>query len=363
MNRRIRRITTCRAALRRSLAPAVVLIAAASAPAGAELSQKLAGRIQIGVVHDSNVLEQLSDPVDDQALQLYGSVEHRLQYGRWSLLSVGRLGLHRYREIHDDSRVLGEGNWRLSYETASGFAVGGDVLVEGRDYADSASTRGYGQLRAEGFVQLPLGMTRVQISGGQTVVDYQVTPGHEQSGQRFDLLISRRVEFLSVRAQVGVGAFDSNRRAVRLDGSTPVVKPFDQEDDFTSVGLSAEYLRRFYLAIEYTYLDNRSNSYGSAYYYHRVGFSFRRRVLSPKVSAGILLQLEQRVYRDDLSRFDVINFDSERESNNAVIGEVGRDLTPGVSAKLRLGWHRDEAVLRDEYQTKVLGEVHLEWRF
>jgi hypothetical protein len=348
--------------LRWALAP-IAFVIAAGGPAGAETSQKLAGRIQIGVVHDSNVLEQLSNEVDDQALQLYGSVEHQLQYGRWSLRSVGRLGLHRYREIDDDSRVLGEGSWRLSYDSPGGFAAGGDLQLEGRDYADSASTRGYGLLRAEGFVAVPLGVARAQFSGGRTVVDYQVTPGHEQSGHRFDVVVSRRIEFLTVRAQVGRGAFDSNRRAVRLVGGLPVVESFNQEDEFTSVGLAAEYLRRFYVALEYTYLDNGSNSYGLAYHYHRVGFSFRRRLFSPKVSGGLLLQLEQRVYRDDIGAFDVINFDSERESNNAVIGEVGRDLAPGMSAKLRLGWHRDEAVVRGEYQTKVLGEVHLEWRF
>lgn len=335
------------------------------ARASAKWTQHVAGRVQIGVVHDSNVLEQLSDETSDQALQLFGAVDHQLVFSpKVSLRSVARAGLYRYRDVTDDSRILGEGGWTLSLRPSDKTVLGARLDIEGRDYADSASTRGYGLFQAGVFAQRAIGRTRVSVSGARTLLDYQVTPGTEQVGYRGDLSVSHPLSAsLSVTGRIGAGTFDFNRRAVRVSDGVPMLRVFDQQDDFFAAHVEFEYLRRQFTSVTYDLLINDSNSFGAGYWYQRLSLVFRRRAFHPSVSVGLLARVELREYRDSLSDFDVINFDSEREDNNHVIGEVGKDLREDVSLKVRVGWHRNESVFRDRFQTKVVAAAHLEWVF
>jgi hypothetical protein len=344
---------------------ALLWLGAGSVPAHAEIEQRVSGRIQIGVVHDTNVLEELGDETADQHLSLFGSVSHRLAFTReLRLESSAQLGLLRYRDVENDSRVLGVGRWQLSYETPEGVALGGSVLLDGRDYADSASTRGYGLFRSEVFVRGPLGPFAGEVTAGRTLLDYKITPGQEQSGNRIDGALRRRVlRHVVVGVGAGTGSFHFNRRAVRVSGETPVLDPFDQRDEFVRVGVDVQYLRGVFVALGYAYLDNDSNSFGNTYAYHRVDVATRFRLEHPDLSLGLSLRLESRDYADDLSRFDVINFDSEREENNHVVAELARPVGEELSLKLRAGWHRNESVFRDRFYERFQVETHLEWQF
>jgi hypothetical protein len=349
----------------RVLALALLVLTGLAPGARGEVEQRVSGRVQIGVVHDTNVLEELGDETADQHLSLFGSVNHRLSFGEHVRLeSSAQLGLLRYRDVDDDSRVLGQGRWQLSYETREGVAFGGSILLDGRDYADSASTRGYGLFRSEIFLRGPVGPFVGEVTGGRTLLDYKITPGQEQSGNRIDGAIRRRVlRHVVLGVGAGTGSFRFNRRAVRISSATPVVEGFNQRDEFVRVALDAQYLRGIFVALGYAYLDNDSNSFGNSYAYHRVDVTTRLRIRNPDLSLGLSLRLESRDYADDLSRFDVINFDSEREENNHVIVELSRPLREDLSVKVRTGWHRNESVFRDRFYERVQVESHLEWQF
>lgn len=341
------------------------LALAVAGPVCAELEQSVEGRVQIGAVHDSNVLEGLDDEEADQALQLFGSVTHVLRPSeRLSLTSTGRLGLLRFRDVTDDSRVQGELDLNLLYRVPEGIALGGRVRLEGRDYADSSSARGHGLVRTELFVQGRLGDVVGQVTGARTVLDYRVTDGTEQSGNRLDVSLQRGFgRAFTVRARGGLGSFNFDREARRVVGDLIVNESFDQRDDFVLVGGDLIYIRRLYAALAYTHLDNDSNTFGQAYAYDRVELTLRWRLSRPALSLGLLAQWEDRRYDDDLSGFFVVEFDSEREVNNGVTLEVGRTLSEEIGVKGRLGWQRNESILRDEYYDKTLVETLLEWRF
>jgi len=335
------------------------------APARAELEQSVEGRVQIGAIHDSNVFEALDDEEGDQALQLFGSVTHVLRPSeRLSLTSVGRVGLLRFRDVTDDSRVQGELDLNLLYRVPEGIALGGRVRLEGRDYADSSSARGHGLVRTELFVQGRMGEIVGQVTGARTVLDYRVTGGTEQSGNRLDASLQRSFgRALTLRARGGFGSFNFEREARRVVGDTIVPEPFDQRDEFVLVGGDLIFIRRVYASLAYTHLDNDSNTFGQAYAYDRVELTLRWRLSRPALSLGLLAQWEDRRYDDDLSGFFVVEFDSEREVNNGVTVEVGRPLSEEIGVKGRLGWQRNESILRDEYYDKILVETLLEWRF
>lgn len=344
---------------------ALAAILGTASPAIAEVQQRVSARVQIGVVHDSNVLEELGGETADQHLSLFGSIGHRLSFGTHVRLeSSAQLGLLRYRDVENDSRVLGQGQWQLSYETRDGVAFGGSILVDGRDYADSASTRGYGLFRSEVFLRGPVGPFAGEVTGGRTLLDYKITPGREQSGNRIDGALRRRIfRHVVVGVGAGTGSFRFNRRAVRISEGVPIIDPFNQRDEFVRVALDAQYLRGFFVAVAYSYLDNDSNSFGGSYAYHRVDVTTRYRFERPDLSLGLIVRVESRSYADDLSRVDVINFDSEREENNHVIAELTHPLRPELSVKLRAGWHRNESVFRDRMYERVQVESHLEWQF
>jgi hypothetical protein len=330
----------------------------------AAVSHEIEGRVQVGAVYDSNVLEELSRARADQALQLFGAVDYRLHpSSRVDLRSTLRVGLHRYREIDDDSRVIGEGLVSAGYHVRN-TAIGGMLEVQGRDYADSTASRGYGLVKVGAYLRSDLGGVGIQIDGSKTELNYRVTPGAEQVGSRIDATLQRAVtNDLLVRVQAGSGSFDFNRPQVRLVGSSLVSTDLSRKDEFGRAAIEAVYVRRVYASLGYTYLSNDSNSFGSSYYYHRVDAAFRSRVGDTQTSLGVIARVEFRTYREDLSMFSVINFDSEREENNGVTLEVGRSVLPDTSVKLRLGLHHSESIFRDRLYDKLLAETHLEWRF
>jgi hypothetical protein len=332
--------------------------------ARAAISHEIEGRVQVGGVYDSNVLEELSQARADQALQLFGAVDYRLHpSSRLDLRSALRVGLHRYREIDDDSRVIGEGLVSAGYHVRN-TAIGGVLEVQGRDYADSTASRGYGLVKAGAFLRTDIGGLGMEINATKTELNYRVTPGAEQVGSRIDATLQRAVtNDLLVRLQMGSGSFDFNRPQVRLDGTSLVSTEFSRKDEFGRAALEAVYVRRVYLSLGYTYLTNDSNSFGSSFYYHRFDASFRSRVGDTQTSVGVIARGEFRTYREDLSDYSVINFDSEREDNNGVTFEVGRSILPDTSAKLRLGLHHNESIFRDRLYDKLVAETHLEWRF
>jgi hypothetical protein len=335
-----------------------------AAPAArAETRSELDGLVQVGIVQDSNVLERLHDEAADQAMQVFGTVEHRLDLSaRWRLTSVGRIGFYRYLEQKDDSRVMGNATVGLGFTAPSRVALGAQFAVEGRDYADSAATRGYGRVDLDGFLHVPVGSFVAELGAGYRRLDFRVTPGLEQDGYYVEYGLNRRfARYLLVRARAGGGTFHFSHRAVIVEDGVPIARAHNQRDEYRRVGFDAEYLRGFYVGLGYTLLDNDSNSFGNSYRYHRVEASFGDR-LSESLSVRLLLKAETRRYDDDLSGFDVINFDSEREDNNAVVGEVGQSLLPGLTLKFRIGWHRNESILRDRQYDKWLAETHLAWQ-
>jgi hypothetical protein len=333
--------------------------------ARAALQQTVEGRVQIGAIHDSNVLEALGDEDGDQALQLFGSVTHDLRPTEaLTLTSIGRVGLLRFRDITDDSRVQGEIDVSLMYRIPNGIGLGGRMRLEGRDYADSSSARGHGLFRSELFVQGQVEDVLVQLTGARTVLDYRVTEGTEQSGNRLDASLQRTFgRAATVRLRGGLGSFHFEREARSVVDGEIVNRDFDQRDDFALAGADLIYIRGFYASLGYTHLDNDSNTFGQAYVYDRVEVALRWRLSRPVLSLGLLAQWEDRRYDDDLGGFFVVEFDSEREVNNGLTLEVGRTLSEEIGVKVRLGWQRNESILRDEHYEKLLFESLLEWRF
>ncbi len=328
------------------------------------VSQRLDGQVQIGFIQDSNVKESLENEVSDQALRILGSLEHQLQLTRrLRMTSVCWMGLSRYRKVEDDGRVMGEAQLQFLYSGPKRVAAGARLNLEGRDYADSAATRGYGLLAAEPFLRFPIGSLLGEITAARTILDYRVTPGREQDGYRVELALRKRFyQNLVVGVQGGGGAFDFNRRAVNVSTGRQVVLREDQHDTFWLAGAEVQYLRGVYLALGYTLLRNDSNTFGLDYVSHRFDLTFGDR-LSRTLSLRLLARLEVRDYEDVFRKFKVVNFDSEREDNDAVIVEIGRALDTDLTLKLRAGLHHNESVFRGERYTKFLGETHLEWRF
>ncbi len=345
-----------------------LIIAGAAAPGRAVSDVEVDGRLQIGALHDSNVLEQVANEEDDQALQVFGAIRLRAPLSeRVVLRSSARVGLQRYRDISDDSRVLGETRWGLAYRAENGLGLRGDLLLEGRDYADSTSSRGYGAFRADVAFDLPpvRGFT-AEVRGSRVEVDYKVTPGREQAGNRLEAALQRRIgRHLLVRVRGAGGSFRFNRPSWDLDESAGALVrgPFDQKDSYGLGSVDLTFVRRTLLSLGYTYFVNDSNSFGRAYFYHRVDVTFRRRIEPLDTSIGVVARREWRTYRDDLDRFVIVDFDFEREQNNGVTLEVDRALTTETSIELRLGWEYNEAIILDQFYDKLLGGVYVEWRF
>jgi len=327
-------------------------------------AQHVEGHVQIGLLDDSNVRESLEDETSDQALQVFGSLRHRAALAqRLRLASVWRLGMHRYRNIKDDSRVMGEAGFDLSYTARNRTAAGVRLQLETRDYADSAATRGFGSLVIESFLRVPIGSVMSEVKAARTLLDYRVTTGREQAGFRGDGALSKQLSrrFLA-RLQGGAGTLDFNRRAVRVTNGQVSVLPSEQEDSFWHIGAELQYLRGFYLEFGYRYLQNDSNTFGWDFASHRFDATFGDR-LTRTTSIRLLARLDLRDYEGDLDAFGVVNFDSEREDNDAIVAEVGHTIQPDLLLKLRLGWHHNESVFRDRRYTKLVTETHLEWRF
>jgi len=224
--------------------------------------------------------------------------------------------------------------------------------------ADYATTSGNAVAR----VNLPF-RTSVDLGGETGQLDYAAT-------DRFDFTF-RGVES-SFRRQLGAsGVLEAtiNRRTLRYEreawayreNQTLAPTGAAQRDVLTTARASITRGRKVVLQLAVEAQSNRSNSFG---------YDFKRArasgLLGFRPSRGWMLRAaavwQKKRYRDDLSRFNLRDLDTEREQSNFVVLDLSRDLLREISLVARLAFYDNESTVPGVFYRKRLYFTGLEVR-
>ncbi|HET6362535.1 MAG TPA: hypothetical protein VFH11_10815 [Gemmatimonadota bacterium] len=328
---------------------------------------------------DDNVAERIDDPVRAQVARL--AYRGDLLWGaageqRLSLNYQG--GMKRHFGFGDSvtNQFVNEGTLGYQRRVSDMVALGGTIGLKNRAWTD-----GFFFINEDGF-------TRVSgtVSGlvNLTPLSEGETPRLELGARYSD------TDFENLDRQFGnhlMGAYASIAKdfgtdlSVRWDYSFDRIRfpgrgklePGDspqsingptrdrQEDHVHELGTVVTWLGPISVQGEYSFRLTDSNSFGFSYLSHNVGLQVLRRL-----PWGMLVQLygqiELRDFSEPVANTPTGSLDTGETENNVLLLRLVKDVTPDYSLEVRYGRYRNEAITLNDFYTKNIYAVGMNYR-
>jgi hypothetical protein len=134
-----------------------------------------------------------------------------------------------------------------------------------------------------------------------------------------------------------------------------------QEDHVHELGTVITWLGPVSLQGEYSFRLSDSNSFGFSYVSHNIGMQVLRRL-----PWGMLVQLygqiELRDFSEPVPNTQVGSLDTGETENNVLLLRLVKDVTPDYSVEVRYGRYRNEAITLNDFYTKNIYAVGMNYR-
>jgi hypothetical protein len=317
-------------------------------------------RLQVGYERDSNVLEAINHEQGADNLRLL--LDLKAQRRGLSLAYQG--GYQLYPGYAEENKLANEFSVGLQHRIAANVDIGVQVWARLKIFLNSDQDLARGNWQP--FVQWTLSSnTSLRTGYRQDVLDYARSDYFDYDSPGFFLQWRQRLfANWTIVPTISLNQNRFQRTAQRLWGSTPglMMEAVRQQDDITTAGVYNEWLwRSLLLSLNYTWQQNRSNSYGYNYDRHGVTVMFTEQLGAFFVRGYMTWQ--KKKYRDALLPFLPIELDTEQEENNFYVLDVSRDLWPDITAVVRWAWYKNESPWANLYYKKTLLQTFLEWRF
>jgi hypothetical protein len=317
-------------------------------------------RLQVGYEHDSNVLEAISHEKGADNLRLL--LDLKAQRRGLSLAYQG--GYQLYPGYAAENKLANEFSVGVQHRIATNVDIGVQVWARLKIFlsGDQDLARGYWQP----YIQWTLNdHSSLRTGFRQDGLDYARSDYFDYDSPGFFLQWRQRLAtHWTVVPTISFNQNRFQRTAQQLLGSSAglVMEAVRQEDDVTTAALYNEWLwRSLLLSVNYTWQQNRSNSYGYNYDRHGVTLMFTEQMGTFFLRGYMTWQ--KKNYRDALLPFLPIELDTEQEENNFYVLDVSRDLWPDITAVVRWAWYKNESPWANLYYKKTLVQTFLEWRF
>ncbi|RMF68011.1 MAG: hypothetical protein D6743_04025 [Calditrichaeota bacterium] len=324
---------------------------------------RLKTRLQAAYEFDSNIREAPGDSSNrlrDSSLRfLFRSAASR-KTGRARLSFTYRGGLQTYYRHAVENKLINE------VEASASAGVGKIVLAlraSGRlklylndvlDYA-SGSVAGQVHLPATWGFQHRLTVTAAGLN-------YQNFSAFDYSDVGVSWSISRRIT-PRLRSSVElIGKRIAYHRQVLFPEQATSFVEEPQRDHSLGVRVHVGYTRRFWLSFNYRFQQNNSNSPDFDYTRHQVTVIFGFPV-APRVWLRGYTAIQVKRYSQKVPQMFPIDIDTEREESNFLILDLSRDLSPSLTALLRLAFYDNESVIRSRFYRKTLVTLGVDFRF
>jgi hypothetical protein len=323
---------------------------------------RLSHRLQGGWEYDGNIYESSARRTASGSARFLLSTRGDRRSTRWQMHYNYSAALQTYPRYGNENKLShdlsGQAGVRLSSWLHLSSKANATLKVYLENIADYGTTSGNVMARLVLPHQLSL-----ELSGETGQLDYAAT-------DLFDFTFNG-MEVALRRPLVTSGAIEImlNRRALRYQrralagnanqGLFPTA--LAQRDALTTMRVGMTYGRKLVVQVAVELQLNRSNSFGYDFNRLRVSglLGFRPAHRWMLRAAGLL---QNKSYRDDLSRLNLRDLDTEREQSNFLVLDLSRDLSPEISLVTRAAVYDNESIVPGVFYRKTLYFAGLEVR-
>jgi hypothetical protein len=334
---------------------------------------------------DDNVDEAISDPVRAQIARLAYSGE--LQWGeagaqRLSLSYEGGFKRH-FGLVGNDfdlaNQFVNEGGVGYVRRISTNLALGGAFAIKNRKWTDDfffINEDGFTSVGGEASATLnlrplaPDRPARLEIGTRFARVDFENLdqPFDERSVGGFTSLTKDFGEDLAVTWQYALDRIRyPGRGVVRADDDDPanafrgLTRP-RQVDYLHELGGQVVWLGPFSVQGEYYFRYNDSNSFGLSYLSHNIGLQVIRR-LPWDMLAQVYGLIELRSFSEPAPNLSGAGtLDTSGASNNVLLLRLVKDVNSQYSIEIRYGYYRNESITVDDFYTKNVYSLGMNFR-
>lgn len=330
---------------------------------------------------DDNVAELIHDPVRAQVARL--AYRGDLRWGasgeqRVTLSYQGGFKRHfGFTESDVTSQFVNEGTLGYQRRLSDRFAMGAALGVKNRAWTD-----GFFFINEDGFTRYSgslSGMMNLQPlaegEGGRVEVGarYSDTAFENLDPSFGNYLVGA---FASVTKDFGTDlsatwdySFDQIRypgRGTLAAGDDPTailrgITRDRQEDHLHELGTTVTWLGPVSLQAEYSFRLNQSNSFGFSYVSHNIGVQILRR-FPWGVLAQLYGQIELRDFAEPVPATQAGSLDTGEAENNVLLLRLVKDLAPDYSLEVRYGRYRNESITVNDFYTKNIYAIGMNYR-
>ena len=331
--------------------------------------------------YDDNVNEGIVDPVHAQVARL--SYRGDVRWGssgeqRLSMTYQGGVKRHfGYSEADVTSQFINEGTFGYQRRVAEDIALAGTFGIKHRAWTD-----GFFFINEDGFTQTA-GTVNALVNLRSLSDDELSTleVGARYSDTDFDNLdVSFGNHVIGGYASVTkdfnpdlnvtwIYSFDQIRYPGRGtlgpgDDPTAILRGITrdrQEDHLHELGALVTWLGDVSVQAEYSFRLNDSNSFGFSYISHNFGLQLLRR-LPWDMLAQFYGQVELRDFNEPVPNTQAGSLDTGETENNVLLLRLVKDVSPDYSIEVRYGRYRDEAITLNDFYTKNIYAIGMNYR-
>ncbi|HUP00221.1 MAG TPA: hypothetical protein VM737_01680 [Gemmatimonadota bacterium] len=355
------------------------------APARAQASWGYDQDVRLTYEFDDNVSEELRDPVRAQVARVAYSSD--LRWGstgeqRLSLSYQGGFKRHFGLAGSDDelaSQFVNEGTVGYMRRMSDMLALGGTVGLKNRKWTDDFFfINEDGFTRVNGSVNALLTLAplapeqpaRLEVGGRWSTISFEnldqtfgndAWGGYAALSKQFGGDVTATTSYAIDRVHYpgrGVLEPDDTDPLNAFRGST---RP-RQEDHLHELGIELTWLGNVSIQADYGFRYNDSNSFGLSYLSHNFGLQVLRR-LPWGMLAQFYGQVELKAFTEPVpSLTGAGSLDTGEAANNALLVRLVKDVTPETSIEVRYGRYRNESITLNDFYTKNIYAVGMNYR-
>ncbi|MDZ7292631.1 MAG: hypothetical protein ONB44_21530 [candidate division KSB1 bacterium] len=331
-------------------------------PESEKTKWRFAHRLQSGWEYDSNIYESSARYTTSGSARFLLNTRGERRDERWQIHYAYAAALQAYsghpnenKLSHDLDGQLGLRLWPWLQLSTNASATLKFYLENATDYGTTA-----GDLKAAALLPHRI-LANLRMETGQ--LDYAETDFYDFTFRGAEFSLRRALgASSSLEATMNRRVLRYQRRAFSYHEPQGLVQKSElQRDVLTTLRLTMTGGRKIVTQVTLEAQMNRSNSFG--YDFRRVracgllGFRPHQRWMLRAAGA-----LQNKRYRDDLSRLNLRDLDTEREQSNFVVLDLSRDLSAEISLVARVAFYDNESTVPSVFYRKTLYFAGLEVR-
>lgn len=332
------------------------------APHATRTQWKLSHRLQGGWEYDSNIFESSSRRTASGSARFILNTRGERRSPHWQMQYQYSSALQAYKDYRSENKLSHEASAALGARLQPWLQLTAQANGTLKFYLENAADYGTTSGNATASFFLPARFV-AEVSSETGQLDYAETDLYDFTFTGVELALRR--PFVAT----GAVAVSFNRRMLHYERqrlyydaqSGLIVGPDKQQEALTTMRVALTYGRKVVAQLAVEAQRNRSNSFGYDFNRLRVSglLGFRPHAGWMVRAAGLL---QSKTYRDDLTKLNLRDLDTEREQSNFFVVDLSRDLSAEIAVVARAAIYDNESTVPGIFYRKILYFSGLEVR-